>query len=71
MILFGTRSEICSVETDRQNYMRKHKVKFRTSSKIIPLCVQYILVQCAGADCKVIGVTFITVFVMRRDAACS
>jgi len=51
--------------------MRKHKVKFRTSSKRIPLCVQYVLEQCAGADCKVIGITFITVFVMRRDAACS
>jgi hypothetical protein len=46
---------------DSQNYIRKNKVKFRTSSKRIPLCVQYIVVQCAGADCKVSGIKFIAV----------
>jgi len=50
---------------------RKNKVKSGTSSKRISLLVQYILVQCNGADCKVTGIKFMAVFVMRRDAACS
>ena len=33
--------------------------------------VYNILVQCAGVDCKVIGMKFVAVFIMRRDAACS
>jgi len=34
-------------------------------------CFVYnILVQCVGADFRVIGIKFMTVFIMRRDAAC-
>jgi len=33
------------------------------------LFVYNILVQCAGADFKVIGIKFMAVFIMRRDAA--
>ena len=29
-----------------------------------------ILVQCAGAHFKVIGIRFMTMFIRRRDAAC-
>ena len=32
--------------------------------------VYNILVQCAGAHFKVIGIRFMTLFIRRRDAAC-
>jgi len=50
---------------------RKNKVKFGTPNKRIPLSMQYMLVHCEGTDCKVTGFKSMTVFVMRRDAACS
>ena len=30
-----------------------------------------ILVQCAGADFKIIGIEFMTVFIMQSEGACS
>ena len=54
---------------DRQNYIQKDNLQFRTWNKRIPLYVQYIG-TCVGADFKVIG-KFMTVFIVRRDAACS
>jgi len=54
----------------RQAELRgKNKVRFRTSSKRISL-VYSILVHCEGVDCKVTGIKFMAVFIMRRDAAC-
>jgi hypothetical protein len=50
---------------------RKNKIKFGTSSKRIPLSIQHILVHCERVDFKNTGIKFMTVFVMRRDAACS
>ena len=42
---------------DRQNYVGKNKVKFRTSSKRISL-VYNILVHCEGVDFEVTGIHF-------------
>jgi len=54
---------------DRQNYIRKNKVQLGLGAKEFRF-VYNILVQCVGADFKVIGIKFMTVFIMRRDAAC-
>jgi len=47
----------------------KNKVKLRTSSKRISF-VCNILVCCERVDFKVTYIKFMTVFIMRRDAAC-
>jgi len=68
MILVRSQIKICSA--GRQAKLRgKNKVKFRTSSKKISL-VCNILLCCEGVDCKVTGITFMAVFITRRDATC-
>ena len=48
------------------------RINYNLRLGVKKFCFVYnILVQCAGADCRVIGVTFMTVFIVRRDAACS
>jgi hypothetical protein len=53
-----------------QNYIRKDKINSGLGTKEFRI-VYNILVQSAGADSKVIGVKFVTVFIMQMDAACS
>ena len=55
-------------ETGKNKIREKNKVKFRNSSKIISL-VCNTLVHCEGVDFKVTGITFMTAFITRRDAA--
>jgi len=57
---------------DRQNYIRKIKYKVRTLNKKYSKLVQYIctLGEC-GLQVVVVVVKFMTVFVTRRDSACS
>ena len=54
---------------DRQNYVGKNKVKYRTSSKRISLAYN-ILVHREGVDFEVTGIKFMTVFITLRDEAC-
>ena len=44
-------------------------MKFRTSSRRISF-VYNTLVHCEGVDCKVTGIMFMVVFIVRREAAC-
>ena len=53
---------------DRQNYIRKNEVQLGLGAKDFRF-VYNILVQCVGADFKVIGIKFMAAFIMRRDAA--
>ena len=61
--------QIYARRRDRQNYIRKNKVQLGLGGKGFRF-VRNILVQCVGPDCKVSGITFMTVFIMRWDGAC-
>jgi hypothetical protein len=57
-------------ETGKIYFIRKNEINLGLGAKEFRFMYN-ILVQCVGADCKVIGTKFLTVFIMRRDAACS
>ena len=65
---FEARSKVCSAERQAKVHF-KNKVKFGTYSKRISV-VCCTLVCCQSVGFKITGVTFMTVFITRRDAAC-